>query len=228
MGVMTSLDSVDLYGEKYVRDFERNQSPERLRRVLGLMELKMDFAVADFACGSGMLMEYVAPYVTEYFGVDFSEPFIKVANQRRSRLNIQNATFVCSGIEEFCQAHPSYFDVAMAMDVAEHIFDDEWVSILENIRSSLKAKGKLYLHTPNAEFLLEIMKSKNFILKQFKEHIAVRTPRHNTDLLRMAGFSKVRAVLLPHYNSMKYLHFLSFLPLMGRYFKARIFMIAEK
>ncbi len=221
-------DLVSLYGEEYVVKFELNQSAERLRRLLRLMDLGPQCILADFACGNGMLMELVAPMVQEYVGVDFSQRFIEAANRKRDRLAIRNASFVCARIEDFCAEYPEHFDISLVMDASEHIPDGEWASILAGIRSSMKSGGKLYVHTPNADFFLEIMKSKNFLVKQFREHIAVRTPSQNAEMLYRAGFSKVETILLPHYNFLKYLHPISFLPGAGKYFKARIFLSAEK
>jgi 2-polyprenyl-6-hydroxyphenyl methylase / 3-demethylubiquinone-9 3-methyltransferase len=228
LGSDMSANLVNLYEEEYVRKFEANQSSERLRRLLPLMDFGPQCIVADFACGNGMLMEFVAPMVREYVGVDFSQRFIEAANRKRDRLAIRNASFVCARIEDFCAQYPEYFDIALAMDASEHIPDGEWTSILGGIRSSLKSGGKLYVHTPNADFFLEIMKSKNFLVKQLREHVAVRTPSRNAEMLYKAGFSKVDTILLPHYNFLKYLHPVSFLPKVGKYFKARIFVSAEK
>lgn len=161
-------DPASLYGEDYVNRFEKNQSIERLRRLLPLMNLTPQSSVADFAYGSGMLMELVAPIVREYAGVDFSQHFIDAANRKKDQLAIHNAIFVCASIEDFCAEHPEYFDVALAMDVSEHIQDSEWISILASIRSSLNSRGRLYLHTPNADFFLEIMTSKSLLVKQIQ------------------------------------------------------------
>ena len=221
-------DLAELYGEEYVREFERNQSLDRLRRLLPLMDLKPQSVVADFACGNGMLMELVAPHIQAYVGVDFSQHFIDSANRKRDRLKINNAKFVCARIENFCAEYPEYFDTGLAMDVSEHVPDGEWMSILESVRTSLKSRGKIYIHTPNADFFLEKLKSRNFLIKQFKEHVAVRTSGRNAEILLRAGFSKVETIFLPHYNLLKYLHPISFLPGLGRYFKARLFISAEK
>jgi len=223
-----SADLESLYGEEYVVKFEAHQSTERLRRLLPLMDLGPRGIVADCACGNGMLMELVAPMVQEYVEVDFSRRFIEAANRKRDRLAIRNASFVCARIEDFYVENPEHFDICLVMDASEHIPDEEWTSILAGIRSSMKSGGKLYVHTPNADFFLEIMKSKNFLVKQFREHVAVRTPSQNAAMLSRAGFSKVETILLPHYNFLKYLHPISFLPRVGKYFKARIFLSAEK
>ena len=48
-----------LHGKDYVEKFERWQSPGRLRRLIDLLDLDMDVNVADFGCGSGMILEYL-------------------------------------------------------------------------------------------------------------------------------------------------------------------------
>jgi len=165
----------EMHGDEYVMSL-KHLSPMRLERLMKYMTLDSTFSVADFACGNGMLMEFIAPKVKSYIGIDFSEPFIKAANEKKELLSIKNAEFVCSDINEFCRYHQNTFDVGFALDFSEHVYDKEWAQMLRSIRRSIKPKGKLYLHTPNAEFFLEKMKSKNFIFKQYPQHIGVQTP----------------------------------------------------
>lgn len=217
-----------LHGRDYVEKFESGQSPMRLERLLPYLNLQSDMTVADFACGNGMLAAQAAPRVRQYVGVDFSPEFIDSARRRAQVLGLGNAEFACAEIAEFCRQNPSRFDAAFAMDFSEHVYDVEWAAILAAVRSALKQGGKFYLHTPNAGFFLEIMKRHNFIVRQFPEHIAVRTVRENAGLIEQAGFVVDRVRLLPHYNVLRCLHFLSWLPLLGHYFQARIFIEAHK
>jgi 2-polyprenyl-3-methyl-5-hydroxy-6-metoxy-1,4-benzoquinol methylase len=175
-----------------------------------------------------MLMELIAPKVKSYIGVDFSEPFIDAANTKKEELSIENAEFVCSDINVFCNDHHNTFDIAFAMDISEHVYDSDWKQILISIRRSLKPNAKLYLHTPNADFFLEKMKNKNFLVKQFPAHIAVRTPKHNAQIIKDAGLEIENIWLLPHYNSLKFIHLISYIPVLGKYFKARILIEAKK
>jgi len=218
----------ELHGVSYVENFEKKQSQMRLDRLVKYIDLTREHTVADFACGNGMLMEYVAPKVKTYVGVDFSEPFIDAANNKKKKLGIENAEFFCSTIQKFCRERKDVFDVGFSMDFSEHVYDQEWLEILRSIRNATKPNGKLYLHTPNAQFFLEIMKNHDFIVRQFPEHIAVRTPEHNIDLLEKAGFRVNKLILLPHYNVLRHLHPLSYIPIIGGYFKAGIFIEAVK
>ena len=117
-------------------------------------------------CRDGLLAAEVRGRVRSYTGVDFSQPFIDLAVARAARLGASNLQFTCASIEPFCAAHPARFDVACAFDFSEHVRDDEWLRLLEAMRGALKPGGRLYLHTPNAAFILERMKASGFILLQ--------------------------------------------------------------
>ncbi len=217
-----------MYSKDYVESFNSGQSPYRLGRLLKYLELSDEFIVADFGCGNGMLLDYIKDMVQSYFGVDFSPHFINVARNRQAIKGISNADFFCESIESFCSRYPEKFDAGFVMDFAEHVYDEDWLDILTAIWCSLKPGKKLYLHTPNAEFFVEKMKKWNFLLRQFKEHVAVRDVQENVRMLESVGFSVSSVLLLPHYNILRCIHILSFIPLIGKYFKARIFIIALK
>ena len=218
----------DLYGEQYVETFKQNQALFRLRieKLVPFIEVDEAYHVIDFGCGDGLLMPFIAPKVKSYTGIDFSEAFIGVANERRQLLSVENVAFICDDIIEFCSQKPNYFDVGFALDFSEHVHDEVWLQILTSMRHSLKAKGRLYLHTPNGDFFLEKMKAKNFIVKQFPEHIAVRGVSENVAMMEKAGFQVLQVRLIPHYNALRFLHPLSYLPWLGKYFKARVFIEA--
>jgi 2-polyprenyl-6-hydroxyphenyl methylase / 3-demethylubiquinone-9 3-methyltransferase len=218
----------DLYEKDYVEKFEREQSPFRIARLIQYTDLPKDSHVADFGCGNGLLLACLHDQIRTYSGVDFSEHFIIAARNRQKMLGIANAEFFCESIGSFCSRNHEKFDAGFILDLAEHVPDKEWPAILSAIHSSIKPGGRLYVHTPNAEFFLEIMKKKNFIFHQFEEHVAVRDISRNTRMLEDAGFFNVDVKLLPHYNILRYMHYLSFFPIIGKYFKARIFIIAEK
>jgi len=215
-----------IHGKQYVEKFVVNQSKYRIERLLRYITLQKGQVVVDFACGNGMLLEFVASQVKQYIGVDFSESFIKYANENKDILGVENAFFICSSIADFCRQNIDSFDVGFVFDFSEHVDDCMWLDTLKNIRKSLKNNGKLYLHTPNAEFFVEIMKENNFLLKQFPEHIAIRTMEENIEILKISGLKIIKTRFLPHYNYLQYLHPLSYLPVVGKCFNARIFIEA--
>jgi 2-polyprenyl-6-hydroxyphenyl methylase / 3-demethylubiquinone-9 3-methyltransferase len=227
---MERLDEGELkamYGATYAGQLDRRDHTRRLHSLIGKVELRDTYDVVDFGCGNGALLAVVLPRVRSYTGVDFSREFIDLARGRKDRLGAANAEFVWSSIEDFCATAVKRFDAAFAFDFSEHVYDDDWVRILGCIRQSIRPGGRLYLHTPNAEFVLELMKAQSFLLKQSREHVAVRDASHNIRLLEHAGYSECRAEYISHYNVLRFLHPLSYLPIVGRYLKARIFIEAS-
>ena len=216
-----------LYGDTYVKRYEA-QPLERLARLLRYIDLRSTDVVADFGCGNGMLYDLIGHRVAHYIGVDFSEAFIRAARERLTAERLRNAQFVCSSIEAFCATCPGRIDKAFAMDFSEHVYDDAWREILKSIKSALKPDGVLYLHTPNAAFVVELLKARNFILAQQPEHIAVRTSAENCRLLREAGFHVHRVRVLAHYLPLlRRAHALATVPGIGRFFGARLFIEAR-
>jgi len=217
-----------LHDQGYMDRLLKNESCGRVLQLLKYIDLKGDPDVVDFACGNGIVLEFLYQQVGDYYGVDFSPYAIENANFRKKKLGATNAHFFCESIQSFCKKNLEKFDIGIAFDFSEHVCDEEWLQVLSSIKHSLKKGGKLYVHTPNGKFFIEIMKRKNFILKQFPEHIAVRSARQNINVLEKAGYKFTDIKYLPHYNILKYIHILSFIPWLGRYFKARLFITAEK
>ena len=217
-----------LHDKFYMDKLLANESNNRIAQLLRFMDLKKDMVVADFACGNGVLLEFLGQKIGEYYGVDFSQHAIKNAEFRMNKIRATKAYYFCETIQSFCEKNNEKFDVGMALDFSEHVNDEDWLPILKSIKSSLKIGGKLYLHTPNGNFFLEIMKSKNFIFKQFPEHIAVRSAKQNKILLEKAGYKIQEIKFLPHYDILKYTHLFSFIPGLGSYFQARLFIVAVR
>ena len=220
-------NQLHLHGHEYMEKLLKAESSGRLLRLMQFIEIKKSYRVADFACGNAPMLDLLDQKVENYSGVDFSPPAINNAEARKNKLASKNSHFYCGSIQSFCNENIGKFDVGFAFDLSEHVYDKEWVQMLLFIKSSLKKGGKLYTHTPNGKFFLEIMKSFNFIFKQFPEHIAVRNVEENIILLERSGFKIKKIVFLSHYNILKFIHVFSYIPWVGKYFQARLFIIAE-
>lgn len=216
-------DSLAFYDDDYVARYHREPG-ERLRRLVERMDLAPDMVVADFACGSGLLLDLLRDRVGTYYGVDVTRKMIEEARRRHRVQEGGNAEFHCQSIAEFCETHRGAIDRAFALDFTEHVHDGELVEILTAIRASLTPRGVLYVHTPNAAYFLEILKSRG-VLTQIPSHIAVRDAKDNVALLERAGFRDCRVETLPHYlPSLAWLHRLSGLAGIGRHLEARLFI----
>lgn len=219
--------SVALHSGDYVERY--NKKPlDRVRALARRMELNDDAELADFACGNGMLLQVIGDRAGTYHGVDFSDDFIASAREWARSKSLNNYQFHCDDIIKFCADHPAQFDVATTLDFSEHIDDAMAISIYSAIRSSLRPGGKLYLHTPNLDFFMERAKDIG-LLQQFPEHIAVRNGEDTKNVLIEAGFdaAKIKVETIAHYNILKVLHPFGNLPVIGKYFQARLWIEAS-
>lgn len=227
--MITNLDLKQrkaLHSADYVARFQK-KSPTRIRKLIDRMIIN-GLDVVDFGCGDAVIIEYLKESVGSYKGVDFSEEFIEVARCRKEVLNASNVEFECDSIVDFSSRHSKSFDVGFSLDLSEHVYDDEWQDIVSAMYRCLRPGGVFYQHTPNADFFLEIMKKRDIVLTQFPEHIAVRDAQSNSEFLSKAGFENIEVSFIPHYNIVRLIHPLSWLPVVGRYFRARLFITAQK
>jgi len=152
------------------------------------IHLDSDYRIADFACGNGMFMPFIASKVASYVGIDFSKEFIRSSNNKKELLGIKNAEFICADIDDFCENHIESFDCASALDFSEHVYDDEWINILKSMRNSLKKDGSIYIHTPNRLFFTEVFRNNLWFSSPNTGHVAVSSPDENVKLLIKAGY----------------------------------------
>jgi cyclopropane fatty-acyl-phospholipid synthase-like methyltransferase len=216
-----------IYDQRYVDHYDAH-AVRRLRRMLPFFELSGHEIVADFGCGNGVLLELISPHVREYVGVDFSEAFVRAAERRRDEQGIRNGAFHCADVVTFCARHANHFDAAFALDFSEHIYDDQFLRIGRAIHGALKPGAPLYLHTPNGEYFMERLRASG-VLRPIEGHVAVRDAARNEALLVQCGFTDVRVRHLAHYlRAAAAFHALGALPVVGRHFRARLFLTCRK
>ena len=223
---------------------------KKIIEIVGAERFARARRILEIGCGSGVIAHTLAELggpglevfavdvadnrlvhdkVLAYHGVDFSPDFIEVARRKAAAAGIANGTFHCEDIIDFAKAHPGRFGVATALDFSEHIGDEDFIAIFTAVRDAMVPGGRLYIHTPNLTFLPELAKQWGIIPK-FPQHIAVRDAAHHVRLLERCGFSSggIRTEQLAHYNVMRFLHPLRRLPVVGKYFAARLFIECRK
>ena len=223
----TEATTLQLHGEDYARNYQKKDN-RRVTRLIPLIEKSSFGVVADIGCGTGMLLEALGNKFSSYHGVDVSPDMLSYAKARQAPGSHCEVTWHQEEIVSFLTKRPGTFDNVFALDLSEHVDDSNWVRILEAVAVALKPGGSFYMHTPNKEYIIEVLKHYG-VLKQFPEHIAVRTETENCKLLRKAGFESICCRSLSHYEPrQKPLFLLSRLPSIGRFFKARLFITAQK
>lgn len=201
----------------------------RMRQTIPLMRLKNTDRVIDFGCGAGLLALSIHKQVKGYVGIDFSPDFICEADKIAARDGLQNCTFHCASIVDYCELHPVTADVVAALDFSEHISDQDFVQIFNAAFRVLKPGGRLFIYTPNLGFFLERMKQIG-VFPQFPQHIAVRDEKAHYPLLERCGFARdqISCQHPPHFNVLRFLHPLRNLPLVGPLFRAKLFLSCTK
>lgn len=210
------------YGNEYVKKYRKKRGEGRLERIIPLLKLSKEDNVLDVGCGNGFLLELISSKVSNYTGLDTSKEFIDEA------INIhpthQN-NFLNEDVAEHSKTRRRY-DKLFLMDVTDHIDNQNLSEILKACKKLLKKKGKLYIHTPNLDYFMEVFKDRG-ILPQTSGHIAVRNAEEYRTLLKKAGFSSFKISYLAHYQPLlKNTHILSAIPIIGKYFRSRIFIEA--
>lgn len=131
--------------------------------------------VLEVGCADGFPTRLIAQTVKSVIGIDFDEQFISDAIERASdrwpiEFHVHNV---------LASPFPGIFDGAFALDVIEHIPQEQEDLFLKNIRSSLSASGVLVIGTPSLE-------SQSYASPQSKEgHVNCKTAEDlKTTLLR--------------------------------------------
>jgi len=218
------------YKADFVARFEKNigSQRKRIQHILKHIDIRKTDVVGDFGCGNGLLFESIINKVKTYYGIDFSQDIMDSFERlMKEEIAANETTLFVGDIVDFPKKHTSILDSAFTLDFSEHIYDDQFLKIYSAIGQSLKPSGKLYLHTPNGNFLIEILKNQG-IMKQLAGHVAVRNMAHYRKLLTQAGFQKIEVKYIPHYTILKHLHLLSFIPFIGKFFEARLLITAQK
>lgn len=214
-----------LHSSDYVQEFSDRKQKARVEQLVGHLSLPENAKILDIGCGTGILAELLEGRYTHYTGIDFSREMVAAARGRYT--DHDEREFHCIDALEFLAGKSDKYDAIFLLDISEHVPDDEWAAITKLARPALTATGKVYLHTPNLEFIIELLKHCNW-LRQFPEHIAVRSAAGNRHFFEQAGYSHISIRNLAHYNFLKWLHPLSKLPVIGKYLAARLWITASR
>ena len=131
-----------LLGMMFLREWHVKR---KLRVLVGGSKARLQ--IYDAGCGFGQYSYYCAtkfPSSTIY-AVDVKKEQIEDCTRFFRRAGLTNASFA---VEDLTQIqHQNQFDLAVSVDVMEHIPDD--VGVFRNLHRSLRPGGKLLVNTPS-------------------------------------------------------------------------------
>ncbi len=162
-------------------------------------------------------------------GVDFDPEAVEISKANRDENFPELAgrcEFECGDLSSMRFRKP--FNKILMPDFSEHIPDRVFSSILENMREQLR-DATLYIYTPNRSHIFEILKHRNFILKNESGHINVKSRKQIEKFLESNGWSVTssswRRSSIP---VMKYFEaVLGDVPLIGSLFQRRVVITAK-
>ena len=154
--------------------------------------------VLDIGCGEGYVSS-VLVRDNEVFGLDIAESAIGEAREKGIKASLSN-------LENIPYPEKS-FDVVLALDILEHLFDP--VSVLRDANRVLKDDGFLLVSVPNAA---NIYSRLNFILTgeftDAAEISEIRSPEFLfSEHIRFFSAKKIRKTLQPTGFEIKFFHY---------------------
>jgi 2-polyprenyl-3-methyl-5-hydroxy-6-metoxy-1,4-benzoquinol methylase len=109
--------------------------------------------ILDYGCGVGYLLPHLCQYAPEVFGADPSEESVARTNERVGGTAGFKGAFLISELRR----QQNKFDAILAIEVIEHLFDDELDLALTDVRELLSPGGVAIFSTPNNEDLSKSM-----------------------------------------------------------------------
>lgn len=133
-----------VYGINGFDTFNRGQIDASYKLFLKNLDLG-NKTILDIGCGRGEVVNYCAQAdAKRVIGIDFSRDAIKIATEfNKSNHNVELLEMEAKDIE-----FRDLFDMIFALDVIEHIPDEEMQSVYSKIHLALKNNGLLILNTP--------------------------------------------------------------------------------
>src|SRR5215475_117140 len=103
--------------------------------------------VLDFGCGVGYLLPHLCEYAPQVYGADPSRESVRRTNERLAGTRGFEGAFLISDLQKSATA----FDAILAVEVIEHLYDDDLDQALRTIRGMLAPGGIAVFTTPNNE-----------------------------------------------------------------------------
>jgi len=165
----------------------------RLDAVRDLVDPQPDNRILDLGCAAGAITHYLSTFGCEVTGVDLEPRAIMKARGLFPGLHfeIANAADLPYGDESF--------DKTVAADFVEHVDEETFLKVSQEVRRVLVTGGTFALYAPNPRHLIERLKDRELLLAQNPTHIGLRDAETTGALLRESGFEVLRSEWRPSF-----------------------------
>lgn len=144
--------------------------------------------ILDLGCGNGYISGRLHEMGHHVVGIDLSNEGIELARNRNPDVRYE----VASVYDDLSSLEPSGWNVVLASEVIEHLFDPP--RFLNNVYGLLNSGGHLILTTPYHGFLKNLAISvidgwdRHFTVARVGGHIKFFSARTLKEMLQAAGF----------------------------------------
>ncbi len=176
----------------HITDLDSRFQRYRVAKVLELHAPGASDRVVDLGCGWGTFAFALSDRVAEIVGVDFSERSIQICERRKAEESTSNVRFLCADAAD-TGLEPAGFDVVLAADLFEHLYPEDSRRVAAEAYRLLVPGGRFVTWTPHRGHVLEILKSRNILLKRDVSHVDYKSMQDMKRLLSDAGFTIERA-----------------------------------
>ena len=172
---LTTLGRIGLklHGSTFIGGYLRFQWLKKNIRKYFPSHGKLDFKILDAGSGAGSNAFMISNWFSKstIYGCEYNQDVVSECNQISLQLGFKNLSFFPSDLRIL--SDQKKYDLIVCMDVLEHIPDNR--TVLQNLISTLKPEGKIFIHVPYIEWLdhsiFSIENYKEYRLFEAKEHI---------------------------------------------------------
>lgn len=156
-------------GQGYDEYLEISENWEKTftRRLKQIAPYKSSGRALDIGCGPGYFLSAAQKMGFDVYGLDPSDYIVEMAKKAWGER-------VQLGLIESANYEPESFDLIVAFDTFEHIYDPN--KFLQAIHSFLKPGGVLAITTPDPTSTLSKISGKNWVSYKLPEHVFYWSP----------------------------------------------------
>lgn len=146
----------DCFGAETFKKTSGKELPEKIQKFIANIHIKKGMRILDVGCGRGDLAFYLARHGASVVGIDYAQAAIAIAEhaRRMQSKSIQKLVSFQRMNAKKLNFPSDNFDVVISIDVFEHLYQEELVIAMQEIKRVLKPKGILLVHTePNKIYL---------------------------------------------------------------------------
>lgn len=151
--------------------------------------------VLDVGCGTGRLVKFLNENGFDAKGCDNQEEAVKYAKR------VSTPTKIKKGSATKVPFKTNTFDLVTAISVIEHLKEKQFIKFLKETKRVLRRGGFVFLVTPNYATPFRLLQGGRWFGYSDPTHVTFFTPKSLAQILKSAGFRKIKFRFKSIYDS---------------------------